>query len=133
MEVLDARFFNMAKFEVLMAHAGFGERFEGKIDSRHVDAPTGISRFMFIELLLRIAKFLYCTSTSMTQKEILEQKETDDQYSMIASSQAFHMFLTKKLLPFYKKNGMGQYRFRQDLLQHDDIEVIITMNERALK
>ena len=60
----------MAKFEVLMAHAGFGERFEGKIDSRRVDPPTGISRFMFIELLLRIAKFLYCTSTGLTKKEL---------------------------------------------------------------
>ena len=70
MDILDARFFNMAKFEVLMAHAGFGDRFEGKIDTRYVDAPTGISRFMFIELLLRIAKFLYCTSTGLTHKEI---------------------------------------------------------------
>ena len=106
----------MAKFEVLMAHAGFGERFEGKLDSRHVDPPTGISRFMFIELLLRISKFLYCTSASMTQREIEEQREEGDQYSMIASSQAFHMFLIKKLLPFYKKKGMGQYKFREDLL-----------------
>ena len=66
LDILDARFFNMSKFEVLMAHAGFGERFEGKIDQRYVDAPTGISRFMFIELLFRIAKFLYCTSTGLT-------------------------------------------------------------------
>ena len=122
----------MAKFEVLMAHAGFGERFDGRIDSRWVDAPTGISRFMFIELLLRIAKFLYCTTTGLTHREIEILNETADQYSTIASSQAFHMFLTKKLIPFYKKKGMGQYKFRQDLLQQDDIEEIVSMNERSL-
>ena len=54
----------MSKFEVLMAQAKFSNRFEKKIDKRFVDAPKGICRFMFVELLFRIAKFLY-SSTEM--------------------------------------------------------------------
>ena len=62
LDILDAKTFNMSKFEVLMAQAKFASRFENKIDKRYVDPPKGICRFMFIELLFRIAKFLYSTN-----------------------------------------------------------------------
>ena len=72
LNVLDARVFNMSKFEVLMAQCKFSNRFEEKIDKRFVDPPKGICRFMFVELLFRISKFLYSSSESATQNQVYE-------------------------------------------------------------
>ena len=70
LNILDAHTFNMQKFEVLMAHAKFNDRLVGKIDPRYVEYPKGICRFMFIELLFRIAKFLYSTKEGETKQSV---------------------------------------------------------------
>ena len=40
--------------------------------------------------------------------------------------------MQRKIEPFYSDKRIAQFAFRQNLLQHADIEVVLTMNERAL-
>ena len=90
LDVLDVKFFNMQKFEVLMSYAKFTSRFDGKLDPRYVDIPHGISRFMFIELLFRIAKFLYSTTSQLTKTEVHLMRESMSDTERVLTSQAFY-------------------------------------------
>lgn len=102
----------MQKFEVLMASAKFANRFDDKIDSRRVDRPKGICRFMFVELLFRMAKFLYGTSELMTKNEVFVMKVSNESVEHVKVSSAFYMFIKEKVLPFYKKQKIHQNAFR---------------------
>ena len=77
LDILDAKTFNMAKFDVLLAQAKFSTRLDGKLDKR-VESPRGICRFMFIEIMFRIAKFLYSTYETMTQDAIYTMKLNEE-------------------------------------------------------
>jgi len=56
-----------------------------------------------------------------------------DSTEMVKIAQAFYMFLNEKVLPFYKKLGINQFSFRDNKLHQQDIEVVFTMNDRALR
>ena len=116
-----------------MAAAKFTNRFDGKIDARRVDTPKGICRFMFVELLFRMAKFLYGTYETMTQNEVFVMKVSSESVEHVKVSSAFFMFIKEKVLPFYKKQKIHQNTFRKNLLSHPDIEVVFTMNEQSLR
>lgn len=93
LNILDAATFNMAKFEVLMAQAKFSTRFEGKLDRRYVNEPNGICRFMFLELLFRISKFLYSTTETETHEQTRKAMgKANTDVENVKVSQAFHMF-----------------------------------------
>jgi hypothetical protein len=53
-----------------LAAANFSKRFDDKIDRKYVDLPIGISRFMFMELIVKLAKFLYGTTEAHTMREV---------------------------------------------------------------
>ena len=91
-----------------MAQCKFSNRFEEKIDRRFVDPPKGICRFMFVELLFRISKFLYSTSEAATQNQVFEMSLSHNaQNETVKVSQAFFMFVKEKLLPFYKTHKIS--------------------------
>ena len=122
----------MAKFDVLLAQAKFVQRFEGRIDKR-VDIPRGICRFMFIEILFRIAKFLYSTYEAKTSHEVHMMRISDESHEEIKVAAAFYQFINKKLVPYYEKMKINQLAFRQHFLHHHEVEEVFTLNERPLK
>ena len=60
--------FNLAKCDILMASLRYSPHWNSKVDSRFVERPHGISRFQFIEILLRISKLMYGTAESLTKE-----------------------------------------------------------------
>ena len=98
LNVLDAKAFNMSKFEVLMAQAKFSNRFTNRLDSRTVEPPKGLCRFMFVELLFRISKFLYSTTEAATKNEVFNMKLAHNaENETVRVSQTFYMFVKDKL------------------------------------
>ena len=97
----------MTKFEVLMTQAKFSNRLDAQIDKRKVDAPKGICRFMFIEILFRIAKFMYSTHEQATQAEVHEMKLRDDSTETVKVAQSFYMLMKEKIHPFYEAKAIG--------------------------
>ena len=68
--------------------------------------PNGISRFMFFEILFRMAKFAYSTSEGRTVNEIerLEEIQNINSANVVRVSQAFYSFVNEKVKPFHKEN-----------------------------
>ena len=108
----DGSSFNMRKFDVLMTKAKYTNRFKDKIDTRHVDPPTGISRFMFVELMYRVAKFLFSTEEIETMNTVHVMSLNENSTETVTVSQAFYMFINEKIKPYYDRCNIAQYDFR---------------------
>ena len=125
--------FNMRKFDVLMTKAKYTNRFKDKIDTQNVDPPTGISRYMLVELMYRIAKFLFSTEEIETLNAVHVMSLNENSTETVTVSQAFFMFINEKIKPYYDRFNIRQYDFRVRQLMHYDIEIIFSMNETPLK
>ena len=95
--------FNMNKFNVLMTKATYNERFDEKLDKKWVDPPRGISRFMFMELMFRISKFMYSSEELQTKNEVRLMYLNENSTETVAVSQAFYMFINEKLKPYVER------------------------------
>ena len=123
--------FNMAKLDVIISSTKFSSRFDGKIDKKNVDIPNGISRFMFIELLYRISKFLFATREAHTIAGSMEL-ENQESVKFVSVSQAFRLFVSEKIMPFYTKMKIEYNSFRVLKLHSREVESVFTMNKNAL-
>lgn len=107
---------SMNKVDVILTQVNFKDRFEGKIDRKYVDLPKGISRFMFVEILVRIAKFIYSTHEGHTKQEIvlhkIESNQKAHQVDRVKVSQAFYAFVNERLKPFHRDNKIEYNAFR---------------------
>ena len=65
---------NLHKFEVLMAQICYTNGWEERVESRWVKKPNGISRYLFMDMLIRIAKVFYSTPETLTAAQIEEMK-----------------------------------------------------------
>lgn len=133
MDILGEKDFNMRQFDVLLAQARFNRRFSDNYDVNQITVPTGICRFMFIELLMKMSKYLYSSDHHTTAEERYEMKLNDHTSESVKVDAAFFMMIKLKLIPFYKKMKIGQKLFRDNFMKHPDIEVVFTMNERAIR
>jgi len=88
---------------------------------------------MFIELLMKMGKFMYSSDHLTTAEERYEMKINDHTNETVKVDAAFYMLIKLKLVPFYKKMKIGQKLFRDNFMKHPDIEVVFTMNERAIR
>ena len=91
---------------------------------------------MFVELIVKLAKYLYSTHEAHTRNEIADLK-TERQIKTEASSskvsEAFTLFMRQNLIPFHKKNKIEYNSFREQKLHNKEVEVVFTMNEKPLR
>lgn len=92
---------------------------------------------MFLEILMRIAKFIYSTREGRTLKEIekdrMDSMRAGHDANEVKVSQAFYSFINDRVRPFHKDNKIEYNSFREHKLHQRDVEVVFTMNEKALK
>ena len=98
---------------------------------------------MIIELMIRLAKFLYATDPSLikTDKDV---ESSDDEgleakprkihkEDAINCSKAFEMFNDKILQPYIEKSHINWSEFREKHLHDPSVELVYTMNMPAIE
>ena len=94
----------------------------------------GFSRHMFIELVLRLAKFTYASELEYSDLENSDQKEAlhgsiegykDD---VIRCTEAFKLFYLAVIEPYIKDTNINWNAFREANLCDENVELVFTMN-----
>ena len=89
----------------------------------------GFSRHMFIELVLRLAKFVYASDIERTdQHEALHGSIEGDKEDVIRCTEAFELFYPAVIEPYIKATNINWNAFREANLCDYNVELVFTMN-----
>ena len=89
----------------------------------------GFSRHMFIELVLRLAKFTYASDLEKNeQNEALHGRFEGDKDAVIRCTEAFELFYPAVIEPFIKATNINWTAFRDANLNDPNVELVFTMN-----
>lgn len=96
----------------------------GNLDDkvREVKKP-GWTRFMFIELIFRLARLLY---SSIARGEKQDKKQ--NAYNQISVAKSFDLLFQCDLKPYQNRIGVNWQVFRDNKLQDYEVELVFTMN-----
>ena len=84
-------------------------------------------RATFIEILIRIAKYLYCDFTH----EI--KNEEGDEYKYVNLRQGFKLFIADKLQPFFLNEDIDRSTFKEEKLMDPEVSIVFSLNIEAIQ
>ena len=133
MGLLSDGYYVQANFDAILSQI-IGHNAKNIIDG--VIIPVGsFCRYQFIELCLRMSKFLYSTGYMYRKGGRLHDGALDDtgeNYKEVSMQRAFFVFIEEILVPYYKKIQHKFAEFREEKLWDKDVETMFTMNEKGL-